>query len=363
MQEQLPTRKIIHIDMDAFFAAVEQLDHPAWKGKALAVGGGGTRGVVAAASYEARKYGVRSAMSGVMAKSLCPHLIFAKPRFGRYKEISNQIRSIFYEYTPMVEPLSLDEAYLDVSDVLSATQIATEIRDKIYAKTGLTASAGISTNKFLAKIASDWHKPNGQKTLPPNEIIPFLESLDVKKFHGIGTKTKLKMYRLGIYTGKELKAQSQEFLSTHFGKAGIHYFNVVRGIHNSPVKPSRIPKSVGVERTFDTNLSSELFLEDKLKTLSELLEVRLQKNNVAGKTLTLKLKYSDFKIQTRSNTGDYYLSTKALLFEKAKELLYQEKLENSVRLIGISVANLNTKAAPKKEPLPKKNRPQLEIPF
>ncbi|NDE29441.1 MAG: DNA polymerase IV, partial [Flavobacteriia bacterium] len=166
-----------------------------------------------------------------------------------------------------------------------------------------------------------------------------------------------------IYTGKELKAQSQEFLSTHFGKAGIHYFNVVRGIHNSPVKPSRIPKSVGVERTFDTNLSSELFLEDKLKTLSELLEVRLQKNNVAGKTLTLKLKYSDFKIQTRSNTGDYYLSTKALLFEKAKELLYQEKLENSVRLIGISVSNLNTKAAPKKEPLPKKNRPQLEIPF
>ena len=363
MQEQLTTRKIIHIDMDAFFASVEQLDHPAWKGKAIAVGGGGTRGVVAAASYEARKHGVRSAMSGAIAKSLCPHLIFAKPRFDRYKEISNQIRAIFYEYTAMVEPLSLDEAYLDVSGTSSATLIATEIREKIFSKTGLTASAGISTNKFLAKIASDWNKPNGQKTLSPNEILPFLESLDVKKFHGIGAKTKLKMYQLGIYTGKDLKAQSAEFLSIHFGKAGMHYYNVVRGIHNSPVRPSRIPKSVGVEKTFESNLSSELFLEDKLKTLSSLLESRLKKNYVSGKTLTLKLKYSDFKIHTRSKTGDYNMSSKELLFDKAKELLYQEKLQNSVRLIGISVSNLNTRATPKKESISVKNSPQLVIPF
>ena len=335
-------RKIIHIDMDAFFASVEQLDHPQWRGLALAVGGEGSRGVVSAASYEARKYGVRSAMSGIIAKKLCPHLIFTKPRFERYKEISDQIRDIFLEYTPLVEPLSLDEAFLDVSDYSSATLIAKEIRTKIKSKTGLTASAGISINKFLSKIASDWNKPDGQKTLPPENVIEFLESLDVKKFHGIGNKTKLKMYQLGIYTGKDLKEKKEEFLSKHFGKGGKYYYQVVRGVHNSPVKPQRIPKSMGVERTFEKNLSSELFLVEKLKNIAENLEMRLLKNKLAGRTITLKIKYSDFKQQTRSKTGNLYLSNKDLILEQVKVLLYQEKLSNSVRLIGISISNLNT---------------------
>ena len=355
-------RKIIHIDMDAFFASVEQLDHPQWRGRALAVGGEGSRGVVSAASYEARKYGVRSAMSGIIAKKLCPHLIFAKPRFERYKEISDQIRAIFIEYTPLVEPLSLDEAFLDVSDYSSATLVAEEIRTKIKSKTGLTASAGISINKFLAKIASDWNKPDGQKTLPPENIIEFLESIDVKKFHGIGKKTKLKMYQLGIYTGKDLKEKTEEFLFKHFGKGGKYYYQVVRGFHNSPVKPHRTPKSVGVERTFEKNLSSEFFLEEKLKNIAENLEMRLSKNKLAGRTITLKIKYSDFKQQTRSKTGNLYLSNKDLILERVKELLYKEKLSNSVRLIGISISNLNAvKKENKVKPLIKIS--QLSLPF
>ena len=355
-------RKIIHIDMDAFFASVEQLDHPQWRGRALAVGGEGSRGVVSAASYEARKYGVRSAMSGIIAKKLCPHLIFAKPRFERYKEISDQIRAIFIEYTPLVEPLSLDEAFLDVSDYSSATLVAEEIRTKIKSKTGLTASAGISINKFLAKIASDWNKPDGQKTLPPENIIEFLESIDVKKFHGIGKKTKLKMYQLGIYTGKDLKEKTEEFLFKHFGKGGKYYYQVVRGLHNSPVKPHCTPKSVGVERTFEKNLSSEFFLEEKLKNIAENLEMRLSKNKLAGRTITLKIKYSDFKQQTRSKTGNLYLSNKDLILERVKELLYKEKLSNSVRLIGISISNLNdVKKQNKVKPLIKIS--QLSLPF
>lgn len=348
--------------MDAFFASVEQLDHPQWRGLALAVGGEGSRGVVSAASYEARKYGVRSAMSGIIAKKLCPHLIFAKPRFERYKEISDQIRAIFIEYTPLVEPLSLDEAFLDVSDYSSATLVAEEIRTKIKSKTGLTASAGISINKFLAKIASDWNKPDGQKTLPPENIIEFLESIDVKKFHGIGKKTKLKMYQLGIYTGKDLKEKTEEFLFKHFGKGGKYYYQVVRGLHNSPVKPHRTPKSVGVERTFEKNLSSEFFLEEKLKNIAENLEMRLSKNKLAGRTITLKIKYSDFKQQTRSKTGNLYLSNKDLILERVKELLYKEKLSNSVRLIGISISNLNAvKKENKVKPLIKIS--QLSLPF
>jgi DNA polymerase-4 len=355
-------RKIIHIDMDAFFASVEQLDHPQWRGLALAVGGEGSRGVVSAASYEARKYGVRSAMSGIIAKKLCPHLIFAKPRFERYKDISDQIRAIFTEYTPLVEPLSLDEAFLDVSDYSSATLVAEEIRTKIKSKTGLTASAGISINKFLAKIASDWNKPDGQKTLPPENIIEFLESIDVKKFHGIGKKTKLKMYQLGIYTGKDLKEKTEEFLFKHFGKGGKYYYQVVRGFHNSPVKPHRTPKSVGVERTFEKNLSSEFFLEEKLKNIAENLEMRLSKNKLAGRTITLKIKYSDFKQQTRSKTGNLYLSNKDLILERVKELLYKEKLSNSVRLIGISISNLNAVMKENKvKPLNKIS--QLSLPF
>ena len=356
-------KKIIHVDMDAFYCSVEQLDNPDLLGKPIVVGSEKDRGVIAAASYEARKYGIHSAMASALAKTKCKNLIFIKPRMSRYKEISNKIRKIFSDFTDLVEPLSLDEAFLDVSEYPSASLVAQDIREQIYSKTGLTASAGISINKFLAKIASDWNKPNGQKTIPPEEVLPFLEQLDVKKFHGIGSKTKLKMYGLGIYTGKDLKSQTQAFLEQHFGKAGAHYFKVVRGIHNSPVKPQRTPKSVGAERTFSTNLSSELFLEDKLKSIAELLEKRTQKNKVAGKTITLKIKYSDFVQQTRSKTGTLYLSSKELIFDEAKKLLYQEKLLNSVRLIGISLSNLNTAKKAVPNPKLKIKNPQLSLPF
>ncbi len=348
----MPNRKIIHVDMDAFYASVEQLDNPALKGKPLAVGGGESRGVVAAASYEARKFGVRSAMSGYLAKKKCPELIFVKPRFERYREISGRIRNIFFEYTDLVEPLSLDEAYLDVTHNKkgnpSATMIAKEIRRRIFEETGLTASAGISINKFIAKVASDYNKPNGQKTVNPDEVIEFLEALPIGKFYGVGKVTQEKMYQLGIFTGKDLKLKSEEYLSEHFGKSGSHYYNVVRGIHNSAVKPDRIAKSVGTEHTFFENLVSEVFMEEKLEQIAKELEKRLQKKKIAGKTVTLKLKYSDFTQQTRSKTLPYFISDKSLIFETVKELLYQEKPKDSVRLLGISLSNLNTEAGEKK---------------
>tara|TARA_R110002051_G_scaffold256308_2_gene315414 strand:+ start:950 stop:2047 length:1098 start_codon:yes stop_codon:yes gene_type:complete len=346
MSYDFPLRKIIHVDMDAFYASVEQLDNPDLKGKPLAVGGGETRGVVAAASYEARKFGVRSAMSGYMAKKNCPELIFVKPRFDRYKEISQKIRSIFMEYTDLVEPLSLDEAYLDVTvnkkGNPSATLIAQEIRQRIYDDLRLSASAGISINKFIAKVASDINKPNGQKTVNPEEVISFLEGLEIRKFYGVGKVTADKMYRLGIFTGLDLKTKSLDFLEEHFGKSGSFYYNVVRGIHLSPVKPNRIPKSVGAERTFDENLSSEIFMLERLNNIAKELEKRLKKSNIAGKTVTLKIKFSDFSLQTRSKTLPFFIADKALILETTKELLYQEKLENSVRLLGISLSNLNT---------------------
>ncbi len=333
--------------MDAFYASVEVLDNPELIDKAIAVGGSKQRGVVAAASYEARKYGVRSAMSSVQASKLCPHLIFVKPRFDRYKEVSNQIRAIFHEYTNLVEPLALDEAFLDVTinkfNKQSATLIAQEIRYKIYNQTGLTASAGISINKFLAKIASDYNKPNGQKTISPEEVELFLEQLEIKKFFGIGKKTAEKMYHLGIFTGKDLKQQSVEFLTEHFGKAGASYYNIVRGIHNSEVEPNRKIKSVGTERTFEENLSSEVYLEQKLEQIIEELCLRIKKQNLAGKTITLKIKYANFIQKTRSATLSYFLSDEKILLDLAKQLLYQEELEDSVRLIGVSISNLNNK--------------------
>ncbi len=338
-------RKIIHIDMDAFYASVEQLDNPGLRGKAIAVGGSSQRGVVAAASYEARKFGVKSAMSSIIAKRNCPELIFIKPRFERYREISHLIRGIFHEYTDLVEPLSLDEAYLDVTGNKkgnpSATLIAKEIRAEIKQKTGLNASAGISINKFIAKIASDFNKPNGQKTVNPEEVEEFLEALDIRKFHGVGKVTAQKMYKLGIFTGKDLKQKSVEYLSSSFGKSGVHYFNVVRGVHSSEVKPNRIRKSLGAERTFQENISSEIFMLKRLDNIAEEIERRLQKSKVAGKTVTLKIKYSDFTLQTRSKTISYYISSKTLILEIAKDLLYQEKMKNSVRLLGISLSNLN----------------------
>ena len=366
MQKPSLDRKIIHVDMDAFFASVEQLDNPDLRNKPIAVGGGGSRGVVAAASYEARKFGVRSAMSGIIAQRNCPELIFVQPRFDRYKEVSSQIRQIFHEYTDLVEPLSLDEAYLDVTQnkkqLFSATKMAEEIRAKILERTGLTASAGISINKLVAKIASDYHKPNGQKTVPPEEVIPFLEELDVRKYHGIGKVTTKKMYALGIYTGRDLKAKSLEFLAAKFGKAGEYYYNAVRGVHLSPVKPTRIPKSMGAERTFSENLTSELFLEEKIKAVADELEKRIKRHKASGKTITLKIKYSDFAVQTRSKSLPYYISDKSMIVEHGKELLYQERLKNSVRLIGLTISNLNSekKAAPSKE---KNLEVQLQLPF
>ena len=341
--------------MDAFYASVEQMDNPALKGKPLAVGGAEKRGVVSAASYEARKFGVRSAMSGYLAKRNCPDLIFVPPRFDRYKEISLKIRSIFFDYTDLVEPLSLDEAYLDVTTNKkgnpSASLIAEEIRQRIFDEVGLTASAGISINKFLAKVASDYNKPNGQKTVNPEEVISFLEDLEIRKFYGVGKVTADKMYHLGIFTGKDLKQKSAEFLRENFGKSGDYYYHVVRGIHTSEVKPNRIPKSVGAERTFDENLSSEIFMLQRLDNIATELEKRLKKSKISGKTVTLKIKYSDFTLQTRSKTLPYYIADKSLILETTKELLYQEKLENSVRLLGISLSNLNTE---KNEPLEQK---------
>ncbi|KGO85717.1 DNA polymerase IV [Flavobacterium rivuli WB 3.3-2 = DSM 21788] len=352
MEPITPQRKIIHVDMDAFYASVEQLDNPALRGKALAVGGGETRGVVAAASYEARKFGVRSAMSGFLAKKRCPELIFVRPRFERYTEISRKIRSIFHEFTDKVEPLSLDEAYLDVTinkkGIPSATLIAQQIRQRILEETGLTASAGISINKFIAKVASDYNKPNGQKTVNPDEVLPFLENLEIGKFYGVGKVTTEKMYQLGIFTGKDLKERSIEFLAQHFGKAGSFYYYVVRGIHNSEVKADRIVKSVGTEHTFDENLVSEVFMLEKLDDIATELDRRLSKKKIAGKTVTLKIKYSDFTVQTRSKTLPYFISHKSLILETTKELLYQERPKESVRLLGISLSNLNNEAGEKK---------------
>jgi DNA polymerase-4 len=364
---ELPLRKIIHIDMDAFYASVEQLDNPDLRGKAIAVGGSSQRGVVSAASYEARKYGVKSAMSSVIAKRNCPHLIFVKTRFDRYREISQRIREIFFEYTDLVEPLSLDEAYLDVTKNKkgnpSASLIAKEIREKIKEKTGLNASAGISINKFIAKIASDFNKPNGQKTVNPEEVEAFLEVLDIRKFHGVGKVTAEKMYMLGIFTGKDLKTKSLDYLTEKFGKSGTHYFNVVRGIHLSEVKPNRIRKSLGAERTFHENIASEIFMLERLENIAEEIERRLKKSKVAGKTVTLKIKYSDFTLHTRSKTISFYISSKELILENARELLYQEKMKDSVRLLGISLSNLNTDKSEKKTTPEKKIEVQLKFGF
>ena len=345
-------RKIIHVDMDAFYASVEQLDNKELVGKPVAVGGSSVRGVVAAASYEARKFGVRSAMSGVLAKKKCPHLIFVKPRFSRYKEISVKIRQIFNDYTDLVEPLSLDEAYLDVTENKkgnpSASLIAQEIRDRIFKELKLRASAGISINKFIAKVASDINKPNGQKTISPEEVILFLEELPINKFYGVGKVTAAKMNNLGIFNGLDIKKKTREELVKLFGKSGDFYYNIVRGVHNSPVKPNRIRKSVAAERTFSKNISSEVFMLERLNKIAEELEKRMTKSETKGKTITLKIKYSDFTQQTRSKTVQKFMQTKGEIMDIVKELVYQEKFKNSVRLLGISFSNLDTE---KKEPV------------
>ncbi|WP_299133483.1 DNA polymerase IV [uncultured Tenacibaculum sp.] len=352
MDLQPPYKKIIHVDMDAFYASVEQLDNPELLGKPVAVGGNEIRGVVSAASYEARVFGVRSAMSGALAKQKCPHLIFVKPRHSRYKEISSKIRAIFYDYTDLVEPLSLDEAYLDVTEnkkgISSASLIAQEIRQRIWEELELRASAGISINKFIAKVASDINKPNGQKTIKPNEVIDFLEKLPVNKFYGVGKVTAAKMHNLGIFTGLDLKRKNLEELIKLFGKSGLHYYNIVRGMQNSKVKPNRIRKSIAAERTFNENISSEIYMIERLDAIAEELEKRMLHSKTKGKTLTLKIKYSNFTQQTRSKTVSEYIHLKKDFMPIIKELLYQEELKESVRLLGISFSNLDTD---KKDPV------------
>ncbi|MDO6595752.1 DNA polymerase IV [Oceanihabitans sp. 2_MG-2023] len=367
MSNDLPIRKIIHVDMDAFYASVEQMDNPELRGKPIAVGGGGTRGVVSAASYEARKFGVRSAISGAQARRNCPELIFVKPRYDRYTEISKKVKKIFFDYTDLVEPLSLDEAYLDVTENKkgnpSASLLAKEIRDRIFNEVGLTASAGISINKFIAKVASDYNKPNGQKTVNPEEVLEFLEVLDIRKFYGVGKVTAEKMYQKGIFTGKDLKSKTLEYLDENFGKSGRYYYYIVRGIHNSEVKPNRIRKSLAAERTFHENLSSEIFMLEKLEHIAAEVSRRLYKSKVAGKTVTLKIKYSDFTLQTRSKTLPYFISDSSIILETAKDLLYQEKMSNSVRLLGISLSNLNTEKSKKPKVVKKEVTVQLQFDF
>ena len=342
--ENNPVRKIIHVDMDAFYASVEQMDHPEWRGKPLVVGGNESRGVVAAASYEARKYGIFSAMASSIAARKCPQLIFAKPRFDRYREISHQIREIFFEYTDLVEPLSLDEAFLDVTEnkkgLKSAILIARQIREKIKIKTGLNASAGVSYNKFLAKIASDLNKPNGQAVILPEEAEEFLEKLAIGKFFGIGKVTAEKMQKIGIHNGADLKQFSLQFLTKKFGKSGLHYFNIVRGIHLSEVQPHRLRKSLSAENTFEKDLVLLEEMEQSLNSIYEELIRRLEKTGVKGRTVTLKIKYADFTQQTRSKTLEQYVETNHI-WDLAKELLNQEEIPKPVRLLGLGLSNLN----------------------
>lgn len=356
-------RKIIHVDMDAFYASVEALDNPELRGKALAVGGNEIRGVVSAASYEARKFGVKSAMSGAMAKRKCPHLIFVPPRFDRYKEISNQIRAIFLEYTDLVEPLSLDEAFLDVTENIhghnSASEIAQEIRQRVFEETGLTASAGISINKFTAKVASDINKPNGQKTIKPHEVEKFLEQLPINKFFGIGKVTAQKMHNWGIFNGHQLKQHSIEFLNANFGKSGQHYFNIVRGIQHSKVKPERERKSIAAERTYSKNIIRPEEVKAALEKIAIVLEKRMVQSSTKARTLTLKLKYSDFQQITRSKSLDYLFYKKEQLSKLAFELYQLDDHKKSIRLLGISMTNFDLKETA--DNLPSSNQLRLDF--
>lgn len=330
--------------MDAFFASVEQLDNPELKGKPIAVGGASERGVVAAASYEARKFGVRSAMSSKLAKRKCPDLIFVKHRFDRYKEISHKVRDIFFEYTDLVEPLSSDEAYLDVTYAKkgkpSATLIAKEIRHRIYSETGLTASAGVSYNKFLAKVASDVNKPNGMFIVTPDQAVEFIAELEVRKFFGIGKVTAEKLNKMGIWFGRDLKLVDRIELTRMFGKAGNYYYDICRGIDNRPVLPSRERKSVGGENTFTSDLYRDEDLMHELMKIAEKVWERALKSGVKAKTLTLKFKYADFEQHTRSRTIDRYFTKKDLFLEESKKLLKMDGgFSKGIRLLGLTLSN------------------------
>lgn len=340
-------RKIIHIDMDAFFASVEQLDNPELRGKPVAVGGSGPRSVVAAASYEARKYGVRSAMPSVTAKKLCPQLIFVHHNFDRYYEISGMIHEIFREYTDLIEPLSIDEAFLDVTEdkkrIGSATIIAELIRKEIKEKTGLTASAGISFNKFLAKIASDIRKPDGMFVIGPNDAEKFIENLNVEKFYGIGRVTAEKMHKLGIHNGADLKRWDLVSLIRNFGKSGAFFYDIVRGKDDRPVEPESERKSVGTELTYDKDLTTSFEIITELYKLEKELMERLKNSEATGRTVTLKIKFSDFRQITRSKTLQHYIRDFGTLHKEVTSIRKTIDLENvRIRLLGVTVSNLET---------------------
>jgi DNA polymerase-4 len=349
-------RKIIHIDMDAFYASIEQRDQPDLRNKPVAVGGSSKRGVVTTASYEARKYGVHSAMPSVMAKQKCPGLILVEPRFEVYKSVSKQILEIFYEYTPLVEPLSLDEAFLDVTEnkkgIPSATIIAGEIKKEIKSMTSLTASAGISVNKFLAKVASDYNKPDGLFLIKPEEAEEFVENLAIEKFFGIGKVTAGKMHKMGIHSGRDLKKFSQAELINLFGKAGSYFYDMARAIDNRPVNPDRIRKSVGAERTFEEDLTGREEILSELHIVEKILIERLEKSKFIGRTLTLKVKFADFEQITRSKTHPESLTDNDIIRQISVELINNLNVsEKGIRLLGLTVSNITDKDLDKAQQL------------
>jgi DNA polymerase-4 len=350
-----PYRKIIHVDMDAFYASVEQRDNPELRGKPVAVGGSRERGVVAAASYEARKFGVRSAMPSVTAKRQCPDLIFVKPRFEVYKAVSQQVRDIFAEHTAIIEPLSLDEAYLDVTENLQniplARDVALAIRAKIKEVTGLNASAGISYNKFLAKLASDHRKPNGQYVITPEMGPAFVEALPVGKFHGIGPATSAKMNSLGLYTGLDMRNQTLEFMQANFGKTGGYYYWISRGVDNREVQANRIRKSVGAENTFSTDLSEFDAMAAELQPLIDKVWRHCEDKAARGRTVTLKVKFNDFETITRSKSTPFAVSSRSDLERLAIILLQNEMpIRKPVRLLGVSLSSLQGEGDDEAEP-------------
>jgi DNA polymerase IV len=355
--ESTHQRKIIHIDMDAFYASVEQRDNPELRGKPVAVGGSRERGVVAAASYEARKFGVHSAMPSVSAKRKCPDLIFVKPRFDAYKAVSLQIREIFSEHTPLVEPLSLDEAYLDVTEnlkgIASATEIAQEIRARIRAETSLTASAGVSYNKFLAKLASDHRKPDGLFVITPKMGLAFVEALPVGKFHGVGPATSAKMDRLGIETGLDLRAQTMSFLQQHFGKSGPYFYWIARGIDDRPVRADRIRKSVGAENTFSVDLFTFDDAQDALLPIIDKVWRHCESTGARGRTVTLKIKYADFHQITRSLSLPRMIDERTTLERVSLDLLRgQFPVAKGIRLLGVSLSTFMPSGVTDAEQLP-----------
>lgn len=339
-------RKILHIDMDAFFASVEQRDFPELRGLPVIVGGRPeSRGVVAACSYEARQFGVHSAMPSSQAAKLCKAAVFQPPRFEAYREASNGIHTVFKRFTDMIEPLSLDEAYLDVTEKAqelgSATEVASQIKAQIFSELNLTASAGISFNKFLAKIASDMDKPDGLTVIRPEAAQQFIEGLDIRKFFGVGKVTEKKMHSIGIYTGADLKRLSEVELQTHFGQSGAYYYRVARGIDERPVRAHRIRKSIGKETTFAANIVNKSTVWQTLLGIAERLESSLEEKQLIAKTITLKVKYSDFKLNTRSKTNELGFSSKESMADTLPELLKKTDVgARPIRLIGITLANL-----------------------